>query len=158
MPQVSFLGGERRKKSCLHATGSLIFTHLCFYRVCFGEVRACRCRRRGHHGLGRWRALRCWCLFVAMPRVSSVRWPSSMVNLWRLTGPERRLKRKFKACQTHRPRARDDYWLLRWSAETNLGNFPFCGLGAPSCASPSSVSDPFDCEDAGRCPLACWCG
>jgi hypothetical protein len=30
LPQVSFLGIERRKKSCLHATGFLIFAHLCF--------------------------------------------------------------------------------------------------------------------------------
>jgi hypothetical protein len=38
LPQVSFLRGERRKKSCLHATGFLIFAHLYFYRVCFWEA------------------------------------------------------------------------------------------------------------------------
>jgi hypothetical protein len=58
-PQVSFLRGERRKKSCLHATGFLIFARLYFCRVCFGEARACRCRRRGHPEHGRWRALQC---------------------------------------------------------------------------------------------------
>jgi hypothetical protein len=106
-PRVSFLGRERRKKSCLRATGFLIFAHLCFCRVCFGEAQACQCHRRGRPRHGRWRALQCWCLFVEMPRVSSVRWPSSKVKLQRLTGPRRRMKRKFTACEAHQPRARD---------------------------------------------------
>jgi hypothetical protein len=37
-PQVSFLRGERRKKSCLRVTGSLIFARLCFYMVCSREA------------------------------------------------------------------------------------------------------------------------
>jgi ribosomal protein S14 len=37
-PQVSFLRGERRKKSCLRAAGSLIFARLYFCRVCFREA------------------------------------------------------------------------------------------------------------------------
>jgi hypothetical protein len=48
--------------------------------------------------------LLCWRLLGGVPRVLSARWPSSKVNLCRLSGPGMWPKREFTVCHTHQLR------------------------------------------------------
>jgi hypothetical protein len=48
-------------------------------------------------------------------------------------------KEKVAACQARRLRVRGGWWFLRQSADSSSQNFPFCVLGALSCASPLSA-------------------
>jgi hypothetical protein len=77
--------------------------------------------------------LRCWRLFWGMQRVLSVRLSSSKVNLRKLTGLGRWLKRKFIACEARRLRVRDGWWFARWGTGSTSRIFPYCVLGALSC-------------------------
>jgi hypothetical protein len=59
----------------------LMSSHLHFYSVCFEGMRIRLCHRWNRHRRGRWRMSWCRCLFEKMPRVSSIRFPSSRVHL-----------------------------------------------------------------------------
>jgi hypothetical protein len=83
--QVSFF--LRRDKACLCIPGSLcVSTFLpIFISIAFISGGAWTSLHRSQSRLrrGRWRMSRCWCLFKKMLRASSVRSPSSRMNMWR---------------------------------------------------------------------------
>jgi hypothetical protein len=95
--------------------------------------------RWGHHGHRKRNTLLCWYPSRGMSKLFSVGWPSSRVNMRRLTEPGRWPKRKFVICQTHRLRVPNDWRPPRRGIVNSLRSSPFCALRVLSCASPSLV-------------------
>jgi hypothetical protein len=100
---VFFRQNRGRNLVCLW----FLLSFLVSCRACFKEARMRQCHRWGHPRRRRGKVLLYWCLLGGMPRVSSARWPSSKVNLWRLVGLGMWIEREFATCRAHRLRVHD---------------------------------------------------